>query len=659
MPTKLNHLEDEISPYLLQHATNPVDWYPWTPKALDKAAKEDKLLVISIGYAACHWCHVMEHECFEDQEVASVMNADFVSVKVDREERPDIDQVYMDAAFIISGRGGWPLNVIALPNGDPVYAGTYFPKQEWLYVLNTLATAYKTNKEGTLRDAAIIRKELSKTEITGYGPTQTEFPDPDDLFLKWKKILDYSNGGTKGAPKFPMPVNLEYLLFYGVKRGNPEALRSVEGTLDKMAAGGIYDHLGGGFSRYSTDARWHVPHFEKMLYDNAQLISIYSKAYKQFLYPRYREVVYDSLAFIQRELTAPEGLCYSSIDADSEGKEGSYYVWKASEIRDLLKEKSPLIQEYYSVSEEGNWEKGNNVLFRQLTHEEQDPMFRESSQLLFEARNKRVHPALDYKILASWNALMITALVDASLAFSDAALLQKAIHAANLLFETFIKEDGRMIHSGRKGSSEVNGFLEDYALLIKAFTDLYQASFDPAWLHRAEKLTEYVFAHFLSAEGPLFRFTSDLDRKLIIRKTETGDNVIPSSNSVMAMNLLVLGHLLGKDAWLEKAKMMVRLMTLQINDSPYHHGLWAYVSMNLLHSPYEISIVGPGWKELLEKFCTHYFPGIILSGGEAGEDPEILKGKTVKDKTLVYVCRDRTCAAPLSSLDEVMELLKK
>src|SRR5665213_4263343 len=420
-----NELIHETSPYLLQHAHNPVDWYPWGTKALDKAKKENKMLLISVGYAACHWCHVMEHESYEDTAVANIMNQNFVCIKVDREERPDVDQVYMNAAYLINGSGGWPLNALAMPDGKPFFAGTYFPKQNWIQVLDYFSNLYKTDPKKLEAQAEHLSKGIKDIENVPMNNSAVSFnmKTLDGMFAVFQNSIDMVNGGTRGAMKFPMPDTWEYLLQYHYLSGNNEALKAVETTLDNMANGGIYDQIGGGFSRYATDSLWHTPHFEKMLYDNAQLVSLYSHAFQVTENPLYKRIVYETVGFVKRELTSSKGGFYSSLDADSEGKEGKFYVWTKDEIRNILGNNADLFDEYFGITEKGNWETGENIpdinmgekdLEKKynLTHDALLQKIDSLKKLVFEKRKERVRPGTDDKILTSWNALMAKGLID-------------------------------------------------------------------------------------------------------------------------------------------------------------------------------------------------------------------------------------------------------
>ncbi len=668
----LNHLAGESSPYLLQHAHNPVDWHPWNDEALNKAKQENKLMVISIGYAACHWCHVMEHESFEDPDVARIMNANYVSIKVDREERPDIDQVYMYASYAISSRGGWPLNVIALPDGRPVYAGTYFPKGNWISILEHFVKVFTGNRDElfALADEILLQtKKIDKP--TGMGPGTTETPaNMDELFGNWLPFLDMENGGSKGAPKFPMPTNLEFLLDHFYRTGNEKAEQAILLTLDKMAAGGIYDHLGGGFCRYSTDSQWHIPHFEKMLYDNAQLVSLYSMAFALFRKPRYKEIVYSAFEFIDRELTSENGLFFSSIDADSEGKEGAFYGWTSGEINSHLGEDAGIFSDYFGITKQGNWENGLNVLHvsgdesaiatkHGISGEELKSGISKSKEILFNIREKRVHPATDTKILTSWNALMISGYIDAYKSFGEQGFLDKAVRAATVLTEKYLREDGSLVRVWTGESRFINGFLDDYAFLISAFIDIYQVTFDEKWIDRAQMLMETSMKLFLNTTTGLFYYTSEQDQALIDRRMELNDNVIPSSNSQMAGNLFVLGHLLYRDEWIGHSEKMVKAMQQSIVQNPSYYSNWALILSSILHPPFDISVVGEDWEKITRELLSGYHPDIILSGGRDEGSMEILKGKLVPGKTRIYVCRGKTCFDPLNSVDEVIRLIFK
>jgi uncharacterized protein YyaL (SSP411 family) len=666
-----NKLADETSPYLLQHANNPVNWYPWGNEALEKAKSENKLLIISIGYAACHWCHVMEHESFEDTSVARVMNDFFVSIKVDREERPDIDQIYMDAAYLLTGRGGWPLNVIALPDGRPVYAGTYFRKDDWVKILNYFSDLYQKEPETFDQEAGKLTNALKGMKVPGVDEKSSSFTkdEIDESFKKIISYLDFTNGGTSGAPKFPMPNIYQFLLTYHFHAKDPEALEAVTITLDKMANGGIYDQIGGGFARYSTDDIWKVPHFEKMLYDNGQLVSIYSNAFKVTGNENYKRIVYKTLEFIERELTDTSGGFYSSLDADSEGEEGKYYVWSKKEIDDLLGKNSELFCDYYSVAANGNWE-GNNILFinqkkedllkkYKISEEEFDSVINKSKKILFEERSKRIRPGLDDKILTSWNALMLRGYVDAYFAFGDKKFLSAALKNGEFNLKNIMNEDGRLNRNYKNGKSTINAFLDDYAYTIEAFISLYEATFDEKWIYAAKKLADYVILHFNDSDSKMFFYTSDTDKALITRKIDFSDNVIPSSNSSFAVGLIKLSKFFFNDNYEELGFHLVNSMKQSIIENPTFNSYWLTAAAYLTYPYYEVGIVGSECFKKRNDLEKEYLPNIVLFGSTEKGELDVLKDRYVKGKTLFYICEKGTCQLPVEDVGTTILQLKK
>jgi uncharacterized protein YyaL (SSP411 family) len=667
-----NHLIHETSPYLLQHAHNPVDWYPWGQAALQKARRENKLLIVSIGYAACHWCHVMERESFEDAGVARFMNEHFVAIKVDREEHPDVDQVYMEAVQLLSGSGGWPLNCIALPDGRPIYGGTYFPKAQWLDVLAQVLNFVRQYPQKAADQAQALTQGVQGNRLFDVQNESAAFTraDLDTIFEFWQRDLDEVWGGHQRAPKFPLPVGWEFLLHYYHLNGNAAALKAVTLTLDKMADGGIYDQIGGGFARYSTDAQWKAPHFEKMLYDNAQLVSLYSAAYQLTHHLRYRTVVAETLAFVQRELTSPEGGFYASLDADSEGEEGKYYVWSADELRRLLGDRAGLIMDYYQATEAGNWEHGRNILWKPtavekiaahhgIAIEALEERVTEAKQVLLAERAQRVRPALDDKILTAWNALMLKAYVDAYRVFDDQAYLAAAQRNAALILTQIMAPDHRLQRNYKNGQATINAFLDDYAFTIEAFIALYQATFDEAWLQQADRLTAFTLAHFYDEASGMFYYTSDIDPPLIARTLEVSDNVIPSSNSTMAKNLFVLGHYFYKDEYIERAKRMLgKIKEAALRGAAYYAN-WDILLTWLVRPPCEVAIVGKDYDILRKEFERHYLPTVFLSGGAEEGSLALLQGKLVKGQTTIYVCRDKTCQAPVTEVSAALEQIAR
>lgn len=665
-----NHLIHESSPYLLQHAYNPVDWYPWGSEALEKAKKEDKLLIISIGYAACHWCHVMEHESFEDTAVARMMNENFVSIKVDREERPDIDQVYMSACQLISGSGGWPLNAIALPDGSPIYAGTYFPKQQWLSVLQQVLHYYRTNPEKAGEYARQLKAGIQSVELISVKAPEATVTrkDLDTVFRHLIITQDFRKGGRQGAPKFPMPVNYEFLLMYHHYTGAEEALKAADVTLYNMRLGGIYDHLGGGFARYSVDAEWHVPHFEKMLYDNAQLVSLYSHAYQLTKKPLYRQAVYETLAWVEREMTSKENGFYASLDADSEGEEGKFYVFTAAEIKAILGSEAPLFMDYFDVTPRGNWEEEKNVLRRVKDEKKiaehyamsEDELARRIAALkekVFREREKRIRPGVDDKMLTAWNALMLKGYVDAYRAFGEQRFSEKAIDNAGFILSKASKGN-KLFRNYKNGKAAIDGFLDDYALAIQAFIALYEATFDEQWLQQAKAWTDYVIRHFHDGSSGMFFYTSDEHEALIARKMEISDNVIPASNSVMAKNLFILGQLYYNENYLALSRQMFHNVKADMLQHPSYYANWATLACWLAQEPFEIAIVGKAFKAIRQEFDAHFLPHALLLGGETEGTLPLLKNKLVEGQTTIYVCRNKTCTLPVTRVEEAMRQME-
>jgi hypothetical protein len=567
MPKHTNHLINETSPYLLQHAHNPVDWHAWNDETLAKAKIEDKMMLVSIGYSACHWCHVMEHETFENEEIAKVMNENFICVKVDREERPDVDAIYMNAIQLIHGHGGWPLNCFTLPDGKPFYGGTYFQPEQWKGLLENLAKLFALQRDDLEKQAEQVTNGI-KADLKIKTPLDFEPFDSNTIKLAYQnleKLLDPTNGGFKGAPKFPLPNSLTFLLRYYHHSKNPDLGSYLKLSLDKMAAGGIYDQLGGGFSRYSVDDKWHVPHFEKMLYDNAQLISLYAEAYLFWKDENYLKVAEETARFILDELTSPEGLFYSALDADSEGEEGKFYVWTKQEFIGVLGDKAKLLGKYFGIDKEAWWEGEKNVLVKTDASEtfakqnnldpgEFDDMLQKTKTELLHERNNRVRPGLDDKSLTSWNALMIKAFVDLYNASGNKCYLDTAINATDFIIKNLYNNKGGLYHSYKNGIAKIDAFLEDYAFLIEAVIELYQATFDENWLKKADDLMARVFTNFFDEADGFFWFTNKHSQDLFARKKEIHDSVMPSSNSSLAISLFKLGTLLNKQSYLDTSK---------------------------------------------------------------------------------------------------------
>ncbi len=655
MIAETNALIHETSPYLLQHARNPVQWFAWKQEVWQKAAAEDKLVVVSIGYSACHWCHVMEHESFEDNEVAKLMNDAFISIKVDREERPDVDQIYMDAVQLISGRGGWPLNAICLPDGRPIYAGTYFPKEHWMQVLQYFVHEYQKDKEKMHERATDITRGIHSMDAIEL-PADKTFTQ-QDLNAATQALLnniDMKEGGRAGAPKFPMPVNFHFLLEAFAISKRDDVLQATTVTLDKMLLGGIYDQVGGGFARYSVDAYWEIPHFEKMLYDNAQLVSLYAKAYQVTKDESYKRIVYETLAFIARELTGSEGNFYSALDADSEGEEGKFYVWHWDELNKILGNDFDAFKEVFNISPTGNFE-GTNNLTRTSKQAGNTTKINEWRAKFLQERSKRIRPGLDDKTLTSWNALMLKGYVDAYNAFGEVSFLNTAIANANFIVKHQLRQDYSLYRNYKNNTSNISAFLDDYALVIDAFVALYESTFDEQWLLTAQQIALYVFKNFFDEARNIFFYTNSTDAPLIARKTETSDNVIPASNSIMAKNLYRLGLIMDDRKYNEVAKaMLVNMKTNTLQHTSFYAN-WASLMQQVIHEPFLVAISGSNAASIRMEFGQHFLPHCIFIGSSTSSNLPLLKDKVIGNTTQIYVCRNNSCGLPVQSVAEALK----
>ncbi|MEJ7780190.1 MAG: thioredoxin domain-containing protein [Daejeonella sp.] len=662
-----NKLKDQTSPYLLQHANNPVDWYPWGDEALSLAKSQNKLILVSIGYSACHWCHVMEHESFEDQQVADVMNERFVCIKIDREVRPDIDQIYMNAVQLMTGSGGWPLNCFCLPDQRPIYGGTYFRKNDWVGLLNNLADFW-ANKPAEAEEYAVrLTHGIRQSEQLAPVKSEVKFTKKDilEIFQPWKRSFDLVDGGYNRAPKFPLPNNWQFMLRYAHLMNDNAAYVALNVTLQKMAFGGIYDQVGGGFSRYSVDGKWHVPHFEKMLYDNAQLVSLFSEAYQCVKNELYKDVVFETLEFIEREMTSPEGGFYSALDADSEGIEGKFYTFTKAELKAILGEEEDLFSIYFNVTDEGNWEEEQtNILLRKLDNDElakklglNEPELKlkisNAKEKVLKARSARIRPGLDHKILASWNGMMLKAYTDAYRVFGKQQFLQQAIKSADFIINKLFY-DGKLMRV-YSASLFSDAFLDDYAFIIDGLTGLYEVTFDEKWLLISKKLTDHAISDFHDQESGMFNYTSAKSEVLIARKQEITDNVISSSNSVMANNLYRLGHFFDDSVYLGISNQMLKTVQPHIIKYPSGYANWGVLLLSRIFGLYEIAIAGPDAEIKRREMEDYYIPNKILLGGSSGTLP-LLKGKMSKE-TKIFVCQNRTCSLPVTTITDAIKLV--
>lgn len=662
-----NRLLKESSPYLRQHAENPVDWYPWCDEAFNKATKEEKLLLISIGYSSCHWCHVMEHETFSDPEAAALMNRFFVCVKVDREERPDIDAVYMNAVQLMSGQGGWPLNCFVLPDGRPVYGGTYFPREQWMRILHHLNALWKDEKEKVLDYAERLTQGVQLSDLVEIPETPSVFEMQylAKMVSRWKQHFDTIEGGPNRAPKFPLPNNYLFLLRYAVVQNDNAILEHVLLTLNKIAMGGIYDQLGGGITRYSTDMIWKVPHFEKMLYDNAQIISLYSEAYRLTKSTLYKEMIDKTIAFCIREWSGgANGGFFSAFDADSEGEEGKYYIWKKEELKQLLGEDYTWFADYYQLNQLGEWE-GHYILLRRENDEqfirkrgmEREDFIRRKNaahEILLQARSKRTAPLLDDKILCSWNAMMITALCDAWKATGEPSYLKKAEETAHFILREMLRGDGGLYHCFHKNKAYVNGFLEDYSFSIEAFNTLFELSGNEFWLNYSIRWVEYCDTHFYDSARNLYFFTSSLDQQLISRKTEFADNVIPSSNSSMARALFALGVLSGNQEYSSRAGKMLEVIYPHMMQYASGYSNWAILLLEHLTEKQEAVVSGPHSEQHCLRLWSVYRPFLKVLRASAPSDLPLLKNRFKTGEDQIYICRNNSCNLPFAGADDAL-----
>jgi uncharacterized protein YyaL (SSP411 family) len=668
----MNRLAHETSPYLLQHAHNPVDWYPWGDEAFVKARSENKPLLVSIGYSACHWCHVMERESFEDPATAEIMNRNFVSVKIDREERPDLDNIYMDAVQAIAGNGGWPLNVFLTPDGKPFYGGTYFPPRDaanrpsWTKVLLHISTLFRDQRPEVDAQAESLTRHIAGTNAFGLtgGQTTEQFPftktQGETIFERLLETADRTQGGFGQAPKFPQTFSIRFLLQHYFYTHKKEALDQACLSLDKMIYGGINDQLGGGFARYSTDAEWLAPHFEKMLYDNALMITAISEAYQLTQKPHYREAVIQTINFITRELKAPEGGFYSALDADSEGVEGKYYVWSKRETDALLGDHAEAFSTHYDITEKGNWEGQNILRIKDPSRPLPPEIDRICRQRLFEARQSRIRPQLDDKILLGWNALMITACCKAFGALGIPEYRQLAIDSMVFLEKKFRGEGiFHFHHTYKEGKATIPAFLDDYAYLVEAYLQLQEITGNGDYLLKARDLTQFVVRFFSEDETGYFLYTHEMQDDVIVRKQEVYDGAVPSGNSVMATNLLYLGISFDREEWRERSARLCSGLSSTILKYPGSFGIWATLLNAFSYKMFEVVLSGDKYEEKHAGFLARFVPNRIFQLTSADHpDFPLLRNKPVSGLSQFFLCRDYSCQQPVTELNEFLRLVE-
>lgn len=671
-PKFTNKLIDETSPYLLQHAHNPVEWYPWGEEAFAKAKAEDKPVLVSIGYSACHWCHVMEHESFEDEKIAAIQNEHFVNIKVDMEERPDVDQIYMNFVQLTTGRGGWPMNVFITAEKLPFFGGTYFPPTQrynmpsWPQVLNSIADAWKDKRDDLLGSANEIVTELRRMSVTEMSTGGLDEKLLENAYQSFVKSFDAKNGGFGGAPKFPASMALEFLLRYWKRTGDDGALEIVKKTANRMAHAGIYDQLGGGFHRYTVDAIWLVPHFEKMLYDNAQLIKVYLHLYQAARSSKsegdhFKRIATETLEYVIREMTDATGAFYSTQDADSEGEEGKFFVWTPEEIAEVLGENDAAeFCSVYDISADGNFEGHNIPNLRGGTFgdkdgaEEQAGRLRSSREKLFEHRENRIKPFRDEKVLTAWNGLMLAAFAEATAVFDDEKYLAVAKKNADFLLANMLHDGTRLYRTWKDGKAKLNGYIEDYANLADGLIELYQASGEDKYLHAAKEFADTMITEFWDEESGGFFFTSNDHEELIVRNKDFVDNATPSGNAAAADVLLKLSKLYGEDKYARFAMTTLRLASQQVKRFPNGFGRTLATIEFSMASVKEIALVGDA-VELTREIWADYRPfKVVAKGG----DVPLLEGRSEVDgKAAAYVCEDFVCQRPVTSSSELRELI--
>ena len=675
-----NKLIEETSPYLLQHAHNPVNWFPWGEEALTLAKKENKPILVSIGYSACHWCHVMEKESFENEETASIMNKHFINIKIDREERPDLDHIYMDAVQAMTGSGGWPLNVFLTPDAKPFYGGTYFPprrafnRPSWQEVLQGVKEAFTQRRNEIDSQAENLTEHLAQSNNFGISaPSGLDFFTKEktgEAFENIMKNADKIWGGFGSAPKFPQSFIIQYLLRYFDVYENKEALDQALLSIDKMIDGGIYDQIGGGFARYSTDTEWLVPHFEKMLYDNALLISIISEAYQLTRNKRYKEIIEETVEFLQRELMHNEGGFYAALDADSEGEEGKFYVWSYEEVQDLLKDNATVFCDFFDITAQGNWEEKNIPRRKKsekdfckeknISLEKLSEIILTGKKILLEKRGERIRPQTDDKILLGWNALMNTALSKAFAATGNENFRQLAIDNMQFLLGKFSKDKTcEHFHTWKNEIAKQPAFLDDYAFLIQALVQLQEITGDTNYLEKARVLTDHVVVEFIDTDTDFFFYTNKKQEDVVVRKKEVYDGAQPSGNAVMADNLYRLGLYFDKPAWRDKSVRMINSLGNAIVRYPTSFGVWANNVLELTTGVNEIVVIAQNSQHILAQVLKEYIPHkIIMSGNEGSNSFPLLSGKTAAETTL-YLCRNYTCEKPVSTVLELMTLIRR
>ena len=669
---RMNKLSNEKSLYLKQHSTNPVDWMPWNQSALKLASKQNKLLIISVGYSSCHWCHVMEEETFSDEEAAEIMNSKFINIKVDREERPDIDELYMKSLVLMTGSGGWPMNIIALPDGSPIWGGTYLPKENWITVLNQISDLYNERYDDVLEYSVKLKEGLSPKKIINYEIKESElFSQIRDASDFAYKSLDTDKGGLKSNQKFHLPSLIDFFQkgSYHFKERN--YLEFADLTLKNIAYGGINDHVDGGLHRYTVDSIWHIPHFEKMLYDNAQMLSVFSRAYKRNNDKVYKKLIDDIFDFLKNNLTGDNGLIFSSISAVTEiGKnkiEGDYYVWDKDEINDILQEDFDLFKEYFNLNQDGLWEKNKYVLKRindddfftkkyNISPKKLKSVISESITKLRKSKEKREKPIIDKKVLTAWNALTAIGMSNAFQSTGEKKFIEKAVGIVSAIEENLINND-LTVKRSLSISNENILFLEDYSYLISAYLSLYQSTFNYDFIDKADALLNKAIAIFADKNSSFLKFSSDQSLLFSENLFVNQDGVVPSANSVMCKNLFLLSHHTGNRDFLNIGKSMLNEISTQLISNPLDYMNWLSVSLDYYDKFYEVVISGKKSIEMAKEINSIYLPNILIATSKKDSEKYLLKNRYIKGENLIYVCVNNTCKYPVNNVDEALKLI--
>lgn len=651
MIRKKNNLKNEKSSYLIKHSYNPVNWNPWNQKVLDLAKKEDKIIILSIGYSTCHWCHVMERESFQNEYIANYMNKHFISIKVDREERPDIDNIYMDALQIMGIQGGWPLNIFLMPNRKPFYGGTYFNPDKWIGILKNIVNVFQNHRGEIIKSSNIFTEDLKKSHDQKYGSKEKHLIQ--SLINEIKIKFDYDDGGMIREPKFPMPSLWNSLLFYSSQNNDIEIFNQIKNTIDNIINGGIYDQLRGGIARYSTDKRWTIPHFEKMIYDNGQFLELISNLFKITKNEKYKIIINETVEWIFEDMCDKNGGFYSAVDADSDEEEGKYYVWNNEEIKKILGDDYNFAKKAFQIDKNGNWENKIILLFNKKFNRNSKEIKKIKSKLINQ-RNKRNKPKIDKKIISSWNAILLFGLIDAYQATKNDKIL-KVIESNAKFIKSHLIKKGKII---RVYDTKIFGFLDDYAFIIRAFIKFYETTLKSEYLEISKNLMEYAIKNFYSKKDSIFYFSGKKNEKLITNKIQIFDDVIPSSNSVMFNNLLILGKIYDDPLYLNIYNGISKKLEKYLNNYEFMSN-WIYINQMNESKINEITIYNSSFKEIIREINSWYLPNKIIKFKYIKSDFDKSNKKVKIKKPSFILCRNKVCMRPLTSLKKLKKIIIK